>query len=47
MEYLKRELTQVKTKPKFNINEYKDNDNDVTFFTVFPNYDTMVFCLTY
>ena len=44
VEYLKRELTQVKTKPKFDIDEYKDNDDDVAFFTGFPNYDTMVFC---
>ena len=44
VEYLKRELTQVKTKPNFDINKYKDNDDDVGFFTGFPTYDTMVLC---
>ena len=33
-ECLKREPTQLKTKPKFDINEHKDKDNDGHFLLV-------------
>ena len=41
---LKKELRQLKTKPKFDIDEHKDSDDDVAFFTGFPSYDVMLFC---
>lgn len=48
---LKRELSEMRCaininnkKPKFDIDEYKNSDEDISFFTGFPNYDTMVFC---
>ena len=34
---LEKELRQLKTKPKFDIDEHKDSDDDVAFFTGFPN----------
>ena len=44
MEALKREIKDLKAKPKFDIDEHKDNDESITFFTGFPSYDLMVFC---
>ncbi|XP_068757544.1 uncharacterized protein [Montipora capricornis] len=41
---LQKELRQLKTKPKFDIDEHKDSDDDVAFFTGFPSYDVMLFC---
>ena len=43
---LEKELRQliIKTKPKFDIDEHNDSDDDVAFFTGFPNYDVMLFC---
>ena len=41
---LQKELRQLKTRPKFNIDEHKDSDDDVAFFTGFPSYDVMLFC---
>ena len=42
---LEKELRQLKTKPKFDIDEHKDSDDDVAFFTGFPSYDVMLFCI--
>ena len=44
VESLKRELNELKTKPKFNIDDHKASDENIAFFTGFPNYDMMVFC---
>lgn len=41
---LKNELNEHKTKPKFDIDEHKHSDDDISFFTGFANYDIMVFC---
>jgi len=41
---LEKELRQLKTKPKFDIDEHKDSDDDVAFFTGFASYDVMLFC---
>ena len=43
---LQKELKQLKTKPKFDIDKHKDSDDDVAFFTGFPSYDVMLFCLS-
>ena len=45
MKCLEKELRQLKTKPKFDLDEHKDSDDDVAFFTGFPSYDVMLFCL--
>ena len=44
MKCLEKELRQLKTKPKFDIDKHKDSDDDVAFFTGFPSYDVMLFC---
>ena len=44
MKCLEKELRQLKTKPKFDIDEHKDSDDDVAFFTGFPSCDVMLFC---
>ena len=41
---LEKELRQLKTKAKFDIDEHKDSDDDVAFFTGFASYDVMLFC---
>lgn len=41
---LTNELHEQKTKPKFDIDQYKGNDDDVSFFVGFANYEIMVFC---
>ena len=45
---LKSELDKIKNQlkhgPKFNIDAYKDCDEDISFFTGFPNYSSMVMC---
>ena len=41
---LQKELRQLKAKPKFDIDEHKDSDDDVAFFTGFPSYHVMLFC---
>ena len=35
---------QLEDEPKFNIDAYKDCDEDKSFFTGFPNYSSMVMC---
>ena len=35
---------QLEHEPKFNIDAYKDCDEDISFFTGFPNYSSMVMC---
>ena len=44
MASLTNELDGQKTKPKFDIDQYKGNDDDVSFFVGFANYEIMVFC---
>ena len=44
MKCLEKELRQLKTKPKFDIDEHKDSDDNVAFFTGFPSCDVMLFC---
>jgi len=45
---VQKELEQVKYKyendPKFDIKNYEDCDEDISFFTGFPNYASMVLC---
>jgi len=43
---LQKELRQLKTKPKFDIDKHKDSDDHVAFFAGFPSYDVMLFCLS-
>ena len=31
-------------KPKFDIEDYKSSDEDISFYTGFPNYDTLILC---
>ena len=35
---------KLEYEPKFNIDAYKDCDEDISFFTGFPNYSSMVMC---
>ena len=46
LDSLKKEVNKLKYKlekePLFNIDDFKDNDADITFYTGFPNYSTMV-----
>ena len=48
LDSLKKEVNKLKYKlekePLFNIDDFKDNDADITFYTGFPNYSTMVLC---
>ena len=48
VEKLRAELQMLKYKqenePLFNIDDYKTSDKDISFYTGFPNYDTMVLC---
>lgn len=43
-----KELDQLKHKlendPKFELNDYKDNDESISFYTGFPSYATMILC---
>ena len=43
---LKRTIQIDNTKPKFDIDNYKHSDEDISFFTGFPNYDTMLLCFS-
>lgn len=48
LDSLKKEVNKLKNKlekePLFNIDDFKDNDADIMFYTGFPNYSTMVLC---
>ena len=48
LDSLKKELAKLKytleKEPQFNIDDFKDNDADITFLTGFPNYKTLVLC---
>ena len=45
---LKKEANKLKytleKEPQFDIDEFKDNDADIAFYTGFQNYDTMILC---
>ena len=45
---LKAELNVMKHQeqhqPSFNIDDYKNSDKDISFYTGFPNYETMLLC---
>lgn len=47
LDSLKREVNKLKYKlkkePLFNIDDFKDNDADITFYTDFPDYSTIWF----
>ncbi|KAL9977585.1 hypothetical protein ACROYT_G015005, partial [Oculina patagonica] len=45
---LKKEVNKLKhtleKEPQFDIDDFKDNDADIAFYTGFQNYDTMILC---
>ncbi|XP_068758304.1 uncharacterized protein [Montipora capricornis] len=43
-EDLKKNIRETNSKPKFHIEDYKSSDKDISFYTGFPNYDTLVLC---
>ena len=43
-EDLKKNIRETNSKPKFDIEDYKSSDEDISFYTGFPNYDTLILC---
>ena len=43
-EVLKKNIRETNLKPKFDIEDYKSSDEDISFYTGFPNYDTLILC---
>ena len=41
---LRKNITETNSKPKFDIEDYKSSDEDISFYTGFPNYDTLILC---
>ena len=41
---MQEEIDILKKEPQFDIDEFKDNDADIAFYTGFQNYDTMMLC---
>lgn len=41
---LEANINELNTKPKFELSEHKDKDDDIAFYTGFPNYDTFLLC---
>ena len=43
-EDMKKNIRETNSKPKFDIEDYKSSDEDISFYTGFPNYDTLILC---
>ena len=41
---MKKNIQETNSKPKFEIDNYKGSDEDISFYTGFPNYDTLLLC---
>lgn len=39
-----KSISEANTKPKFDIVDYKHNDENISFYTGFPNFDTLLLC---
>ena len=43
-EDLKKNSRETNSKPKFDIEDCKSSDEDISFYTGFQNYDTLILC---
>ncbi|XP_028517254.1 uncharacterized protein LOC114574157 [Exaiptasia diaphana] len=41
---LEAQMNDLNSKPKFEISDHKDSDEDIVFYTGFPNYETLELC---
>ena len=44
IESLRQSISEASTKPKFDIVDYKHSDEDISFYTDFSNFNTLLLC---